>query len=204
MSTSYKLYYFNARGRAEISRFIFAQAGITYEDIRFTGEQWGSEFKSKSPFGTSPWLEVDGVAIGGSLNMARYLGETFGLAGSNAIENAQIAAIVDCYNDCADQALKPAFEKDETKKAELTEKFLKDCPKWFDNFEKRIIDQKSGWIFGPRLTWADITLAAGLHMFAKLFPKLLDSYPNLKALKEKVEAQENIAKWIKDRPVTEF
>ena len=40
MST-YKLYYFNARGSAESSRIIFAQAAVKYEDIRFDfeGEQ---------------------------------------------------------------------------------------------------------------------------------------------------------------------
>jgi glutathione S-transferase len=31
---NYKLYYFNGRGRAEISRLILAAAGVKYEDIR--------------------------------------------------------------------------------------------------------------------------------------------------------------------------
>ena len=44
MST-YKLYYFNARGGAESSRIIFAQADVKYEDIRFEDEQWPKEYK---------------------------------------------------------------------------------------------------------------------------------------------------------------
>jgi len=44
MST-YKLYYFNARGGGEPSRIIFAQAGVKYEDIRFEDEQWPKEYK---------------------------------------------------------------------------------------------------------------------------------------------------------------
>jgi hypothetical protein len=36
----YKLYYFNARGNAEVVRLVFAQAGVEYEDIRLTSEQW--------------------------------------------------------------------------------------------------------------------------------------------------------------------
>ena len=39
--SSYKLYYFPARGRAELSRFVFAQAGVEYEDVRLAGEEWG-------------------------------------------------------------------------------------------------------------------------------------------------------------------
>ena len=201
MST-YKLFYFNAKGRAETSRFIFAQAGVKYEDVRFTGEQWASEYKAKSPSGSSPWLEVDGKPVSGSLVIARYLGETFGLAGKNDVENAQLASIVDTYNDCATVAMKAVFEKDDKTKADLKEAFLKECPKWFDNFEKRINSNGNGWIFGSTLTWADIVIATGLNFILVTYPNALDAYPYLKALKAKVEAQPKIAEWIKTRPET--
>lgn len=37
---AYKLHYFNSRGRAEPSRLIFAAAGVQYQDIRYTPEEW--------------------------------------------------------------------------------------------------------------------------------------------------------------------
>jgi len=37
---SYKLTYFNGRGRAELSRLIFAQAGVQYEDVRVEHSDW--------------------------------------------------------------------------------------------------------------------------------------------------------------------
>ena len=37
---TYKLHYFNSCGIAETIRFIFAHAGIQYEDIRHTQEEW--------------------------------------------------------------------------------------------------------------------------------------------------------------------
>jgi len=43
--SSYKLYYFNVRGAGEVSRIIFAQADVKYEDIRFEGDQWKNEYK---------------------------------------------------------------------------------------------------------------------------------------------------------------
>lgn len=40
---NYKLYYFNARGRAEPTRLCFAAAEVKYEDVRFTFEEWGKQ-----------------------------------------------------------------------------------------------------------------------------------------------------------------
>ena len=37
---SYKLIYFNARGLAELTRYIFAVSGREYEDFRFEYEDW--------------------------------------------------------------------------------------------------------------------------------------------------------------------
>jgi len=37
---SYRLTYFNGRGRAELIRMIFAQAGVAYEDVRIERAEW--------------------------------------------------------------------------------------------------------------------------------------------------------------------
>ena len=44
MST-YKLTYFPLRARAELARFVFAQAGVKYEDVRIPDGTW-KELKS--------------------------------------------------------------------------------------------------------------------------------------------------------------
>ena len=95
--------------RGELSRMIFAQAGVQYEDIRFTKEEWVAKYKELSPFGCAPWLEVDGQVIGGSKIIGRYLGETFGLAGNNALENFKLEGISDRFTDCLKEATKGVF-----------------------------------------------------------------------------------------------
>jgi len=45
---SYKLTYFQMRGRAEIVRLVFAAAGVQYEDHRIDMSQWPSIKPSKS------------------------------------------------------------------------------------------------------------------------------------------------------------
>jgi len=40
MAPTIKLIYFNAKGRAELSRMILAQAGVAYEDERIERQDW--------------------------------------------------------------------------------------------------------------------------------------------------------------------
>lgn len=44
---SYKLTYFNGKGRAEVTRLIFAQAGVEYEDVRIEIPDWPKYKASK-------------------------------------------------------------------------------------------------------------------------------------------------------------
>ena len=45
---SYKLTYFNLRGRAELARLVFAAAGVEYEDKRINREEWAKLKPSKA------------------------------------------------------------------------------------------------------------------------------------------------------------
>ena len=46
-----KLYYFNMKGRAETPRLIMNLGGKKFEDVRFSGEEWGAKYKAMSPSG---------------------------------------------------------------------------------------------------------------------------------------------------------
>ncbi|CAF1248475.1 unnamed protein product [Didymodactylos carnosus] len=117
MST-YKLYYFNGRGRAEIIRLIFAQAGQKYEDIRYEHADWPNH-KHEMPLGQMPVLEVDGQKIPQSMTIARFLAKQFNLAGKNNLEQAKVDSVIDTIGDLMQIFLKVIFhEKDESKKEE--------------------------------------------------------------------------------------
>ena len=97
---SYKLYYFNLRGRAELVRLIFAYAGVEYEDVRFDrNTEWPTIYKNKMPFGQCPVLEVDGKMLAQSNTIGRYLARKFGLAGKDEWEQAQVDMYADCIMD---------------------------------------------------------------------------------------------------------
>ena len=119
--SNYKLIYFNSRGRAEASRYIFAQAGVEYEDKRVDKEEW-LQLKPSTPNGMLPILKVDGKTLIGGGVISRFLAERFGLAGNNDLENAKIAGTTDVLNDFLLQLMAVYLEKDEDKKAELKKK----------------------------------------------------------------------------------
>lgn len=116
--SSYKLIYFNQCGVTEVIRFIFAQAGVKYEDVRVNDEEW-AKMKSSTPSGALPLLQVDGVTVPGSGPIARFLAERFGLAGSNDIENLQLAALYDILCDLVSKITAWFYEKNEERKASL-------------------------------------------------------------------------------------
>merc|ERR1712083_279655 len=61
-SEELRLTYFPARGRAEITRLILAHAGVKFDDIRLTGEDF-AKVKPILPYGSMPILEYKGEVI---------------------------------------------------------------------------------------------------------------------------------------------
>ena len=110
MST-YKLYYFNGRGRAEVSRLVFVVAGQEYEDIRYEGDQWPAH-KSEMPLGQMPVLEVDGIKIPQSAAIVRFLAKQFNLAGRDHLEQAKVDAVGDTINDLVTPFIRSRLEQD--------------------------------------------------------------------------------------------
>lgn len=202
MST-YKLIYFNLEARAEWIRWIFQQAEVSFEDYRVPFQDWPA-MKPTTPLGCLPILEVDEKQIAGSIPIARYVAEKHGLAGENALENAQLAGINDVLQDIQIQLFKFFFEKDEAKKAVLQKEFLENsAPKHLNLLEKQIKKNASpeGWLYGSKVTYVDLRVPRIFGVVKKMNPAILDNYPGVAALDSKVLALPKIVKWIAERPV---
>lgn len=200
---SYKLIYFNMKGRAELIRFIFAQAGVKYEDERIISEQW-PELKQKMPFGVVPVVVENGKQLSGSTTIARYLGEKFGLAGANEFENAEIASIADTINDIGEEVVGVHFEKDEERKKAKIEKLKEFIPAKLGFLEKRAAGSDKGWLFNSKVTWADLLFYLSSDWILSGNKDALETFPGLKRLRTSVESLPNIAKWIEERPKTDM
>lgn len=204
MAPSYKLIYFNARGKAEHIRFIFAYAGVEYEDERISQDKW-PELKRKMPFGMLPVLEIDGKLVGQSNSIARYLAKQYGLAGRDEWESLQCDMLVDTLSDLKQELFQYRMEPDQFKKEEKKIVLMKEkIPFYLNKFEK-VVAENRGYSVGNAITWTDFVFAVSLENFELIFGKeSLDRYPSLRALKEKVYSLPGIQEWLQKRPATDF
>lgn len=200
----YKLYYFNSRGSAEVIRLVFAQAGVQYEDVRLTREQW-AEFKPNTPYSVMPVLEVDGKTHGGSPAIARYLARQFGLAGEDDLARLILEGAEDAVYDFKDKMVSVFFEKDDEKKEALKKDLLENqVPKYLGGLEKLAASNTcaEGWFYGSKVSYVDFLFTHIVEYAQQVAPDILDNYPALKKLRESVKKLPNIAKWISERPQT--
>ena len=206
MST-YKLYYFNGRGRAEVCRLIFAAAGQKFEDIRYEFGEWPSH-KAEMPLGQMPVLEFDGVQLTQSLSIARFLAKQFRLAGKDNFEQAKVDAVVDTIFDLNTKVVPIRLEKDEAKKKELAKKFIdEELSKHLQNLDTlgKLYGQGGPYFVGNQLTWADLYFHHTAQTVLDILNgNYLDNYPWLQQNRAKVEKHPKIAEYLKNRAKTPF
>jgi glutathione S-transferase len=206
MST-YKFHYYNARGRGEICRLIFAAAGEKFEDIRYELTEWPSH-KAEMPLGQIPVLEYNGVKLPQSLSIARFLAQQFELAGKDNFEQAKVDAVVDTILDLTTKTVAFSFEKDQAKKQELIKKFLdEELSKHLENLEvlRKLYGDDGPYFVGNKLTWADLYFYHCGDTFLRILGgNCLDGHSWLQQNRAEVEKQPKIAEYLKNRPKTAF
>jgi len=204
---SYKLTYFNGKGRGEIARLCFAAAGQKYEDKRVEFPDWPA-LKPKTPQGSMPLLEVDGkFTMCQSLSIARFLAREFNLYGKGNREAGLVEQILDTCLDVFTPFVTIAFMQDEKEKAEKMKDFAEEkLPKLLGYIEDLIKQTGSGgYSVGKALTVADLMIFNILDgAVAGANPGLLEKFKLLATLKKTVEGLPKIKAWLEKRPKTDF
>jgi len=208
MEAKYKLTYFNFHGRAEAARMIFSLAAVEFEDHRvdWSSEEWKT-LKEKSPFGGLPLLEINGKVYCQSHAITRYLANKFGFAGKTELDKLQADMIVDCFNDVCYPLSGITSEADEAKKKVLWIEYEPKLEKHFQNLQKFLEENNGGkgFFVGDSITWVDCVWTAVSYWLRHLkYGPLLDKFPNLAAIKDRVEADPRIAAYIAKRPKADF
>ena len=96
---------FQSRGRGQVVRLLWEDAGIAYEDIRYTFEEYPEYKKSKiaqlNPTATIPVIELDGRILTQSYAILRRFARQLGAYDGETEEEKYWAdAICDIASDC--------------------------------------------------------------------------------------------------------
>ncbi|XP_050440871.1 glutathione S-transferase-like [Adelges cooleyi] len=200
---TYKLTYFNIRGKAEPIRFILAYSGIDYEDNRIDPSTWLS-LKPNAPFGQLPLLEIDGKVLNQSMAICRYLAKKAGLLGSDDWESLLVDIAVDNIGDfLQDFRVHWLPDTDPSKATKYNTLINESIPFYIDKFEQ-IVKNNNGYFVNGKLTWPDLFFVSLLDTLKFVAKKdFLEDKPNLNALVDKVLSLPRIKTWTEKRPKTD-
>ncbi|XP_071830056.1 glutathione S-transferase-like [Apostichopus japonicus] len=208
---SYKLTYFNRRGRAEPIRYLFAVADVPFEDHRIDEkEEWPSikaSPNSRYVLGQVPVLEVDGKVVQQSKSIFRFLGREFGFDGESSWERLQIDSIIETLNDLENEGRKVSREKNAEKKEKLLQNYLQVVLRRIFGFLESILvgnEGGDGFLVGKKMSIADIMFFTHVHDYLGFIPEANLTEPKLLLLYERIKSNPQIAGWLKNRPVTKF
>nr|UOU03291.1 glutathione S-transferase sigma 2 [Brachionus rubens] len=204
-----KLYYFNARGRAELIRLILVTVSEPFEDIRFELDKW-PEYKKIAPLSQAPFIEIiedskQVFRLGQSLSIARYLARKFNLAGQSPEEQAEVESYGDLLYDLQNEMLKTRYEKDETRKVQMNNRIYNEhLPRVFKLLDEAIGNSQSGFLAKSGNTWSDLYLFEVLEMLGDKREVIVNKYQNIKDMETKIRRTPNIVEWLISRPKTDF
>ena len=197
---SVKLTYFNLRARGEPCRLLLAYGGVKYEDERITPSfedpaPWAAR-KSEFPYGQLPVLSWNGMVISQSMACARFIAKEIGVAGRTNLERAQVDEVIDAIQDLIEKRINLFKARDtEGLKKHMTETNATA----YGQFEKRMESRGGQFMVGNSFSWADLHL----YGYVSEFPDktILDGFPKIKSLIERVGKLPNIKAWVESRPI---
>ncbi|KAJ8022538.1 Glutathione S-transferase [Holothuria leucospilota] len=207
---SYKLIYFNAKGRAEPSRYLFELAGTGYENKRLEPDEW-KKLKPELPHGQLPVLEVDGKRMIQSYAIHHYLADELGFSPKTTWDKAMVEMILETGREMNPTIGRIFTTDDESIKAEFKAKLENEAaPKVIALLEKALKANNDGkdWFVGDKVTLADVII---FNTFYDFLPAVFErnqgeytpsGFPLFTSFMERFRALPQIKKWIENRPAT--
>ena len=223
------LYWPGIPGRGENIRVAFEEAGVSYSDVcneskdgmqallaQISDKNTGDEHNP--PPLAPPILKHGELCLSQTPNILMYLGPHLGLVPSQDSDpdgawhvNALTLTALDGFSNEAHDTHHPVAtgdyyenQKDEAKK-KAADYLANRVPKFLAYFERVLQGKASGggeWLYGGKLTYADLVLFQTLDGVIHAFPKCMASmkksgkYDGVFALYDRVKARPNVAAYL--------
>ncbi|XP_048740716.1 glutathione S-transferase 1-like [Ostrea edulis] len=197
---TYKVIYFDSKGRGETIRLALTVAGQDFEDVRYVKEEW-EKVKPTFPQKQLPCLQVDGRYIPQSGAIMRYVGRAFGLYGANNDESTGIDVILGATDDFVKHVITATYEKDDAKKAELKKDIEQSKVVQYMDILEEILKENNGgdgFFVGDKISVADILVFDMLDQVTAMIT--LPAFPpKLGALIDRVKTYPKIKEYLAKR-----
>jgi glutathione S-transferase len=205
------LFYFPARGRAELIRLVLAEAGVDWQEHplgKDTPPREGrptdfAQLKASGllPFEAVPvWEEPDGFLLAQSQAIALHLARTHGLVGKTPREQAQVDQALGAWDDVRLELRKLVTAAPEKRPALRAELAATTLPRWLGYLDRLLRSNRggAGFFVGEGLTLADLALWYLLEMIRDNgFGATTDRFPALAAFEARIAARPRIAAYVK-------
>nr|ACI69773.1 Glutathione S-transferase P [Salmo salar] len=173
----YTITYFGVRGRCGAMRIMMADQGQEWKEILIDFSDWmKGDLKASCVFGQLPKFEDGG------------LGRNHDAYGKDGKEAALIDMMCDGVEDLRLKYGKMIYQEYDTGK----DPYIKDLPNHLDKFEAVMAKNKTGFLVGDKLSFADYSLFEVLLNHLVLCSSCLDTFPSLKSFVGKMSARPKI------------
>lgn len=191
-----RLHYFKGRGRAETTRWMLAINQIAFENMPVETPEALAALRAtgKLPFDQMPLLEIDDQTLSQSSATIRYLARRGGYYGESDEDALWCDMVAGAVADFAETALQAAFQP--TKEMAVASLRAR-SEKFMPCFEKRLVENGSGFCAGVRISFADVVLAEALSGYLEWCPDILGGFPLLEALHGRVLQEPGIDRYLR-------
>jgi glutathione S-transferase len=208
----YELYYWpEIQGRGEFVRLALEEAAADYVDV--ARRKGGTEkmqrlmesARVKEPPFAPPFLKAGKLIIGQTANILLYLGGRHGLAPksepgrlwTHQLQLTLADLVVEAHDTHHPIGVGLYYEDQKNEAKRRTAEFLKErAPEFLGYFEDVLKRNKTGWLVGRSLTYADLSLfqvVAGLrYAFPRAMQKISREHPRVIEVHDRVAGRPRI------------
>jgi prostaglandin-H2 D-isomerase / glutathione transferase len=196
---------FFSKGRGQVVRLLFLDAGIAFTDVRYTFEEFPRDIRPAlmapeglNPTGNLPVVELNGQAITQSYPILRHFSRVLGNAydGDSEAEMFWVDRICDIVIDWRTKFVDSYFSSNQK------EDYVKHCEqnrsRYMNALERHLtqneLARKGPYVCGGKFTYADMVLFQVLHdeELGKGDMNGVQDYPRLKKVVEAVRSRPNV------------
>ncbi|KAL8801512.1 MAG: hypothetical protein Q9182_004415 [Xanthomendoza sp. 2 TL-2023] len=191
---------FASRGRGQVVRLMWEDAGVAYEDIRYGFDEYPECKKTviaeKNPTTTVPVVELNGNILTQSYAILRHFGRQLKYEGETEEEKYLADAMCDIAIDWRTLFVTAFFSpnKEETypKHKETDRKHFLSALE--THLKSHNLSQQGPFVIGKNITYADLVIYQLLHDegLTQEEGKGLQEYPRLKQMVDAVESRPNV------------